>query len=68
MKVNVGTADKLVRVVIALVAGYLGYVTGGVWAWVGYAVAAIMLVTAAVGFCPLYTLFGLNTCPVKKQA
>ncbi|MFN7013905.1 MAG: DUF2892 domain-containing protein, partial [Bacteroidia bacterium] len=28
--------------------------------------AAVFTLTAAIGFCPLYTLVGLNTCPVKK--
>ena len=34
---------------------------GPVWAWVG----VVPLATAAIGFCPLYPLVGLNTCPAK---
>ena len=30
-------------------------------------VAGVMAVTAAVGFCPLYALFGFSTCPVKRS-
>jgi hypothetical protein len=36
--------------------------TGGWWGWLG----VIPLLTGLVSFCPLYTLLGLNTCPVKR--
>ena len=38
-------------------------VTGvtGAWAWIG----VVPLLTAATGFCPLYTLIGVNTCPAN---
>jgi hypothetical protein len=39
-------------------------VTGGpVWAWVGI----VPLLTAGMGFCPAYTLLGINTCPAKQD-
>lgn len=62
MKVNEGTIDRVVRVVLAVVlvaAGFFG--TRGVWSIVLYVLAAIMLVTGAVGTCPLYMPFGINT-------
>jgi hypothetical protein len=62
MKLNMGTVDRVVRVVIGVVlaaAAYFG--TTGVWSIVLYVLAAVMLVTAAVGFCPLYLPFGINT-------
>lgn len=69
MHTNEGTVDRAVRgvagavvVVVALLIG-LGSVLGIVLAVVG----AILLVTAAVGFCPIYRVFGLSTCPVKQH-
>ena len=62
MKSNVGGIDKILRIVagIALIAWAL---TGGpVWAWIGVVPRA----TGLMGWCPAYTLFGMNTCPTKK--
>ncbi len=55
-----GRVDRLLRTVIGLVAISLVFVgpqTG--WGWLGL----IPLVTATIGFCPLYRLFGLSTAP-----
>lgn len=62
MKINMGTVDRIVRVVVGVVlaaAGFFG--TMGVWSIVLYVLAVIMFVTAAVGFCPLYLPFGIST-------
>ncbi len=65
MKLNVGNADRGVRVVIAVVAAILAItVTSGALDVILWVVAAIMLGTAAVGFCPLYRIFGMSTCKV----
>ena len=67
MKKNMGTTDRIVRTIIALVAVYL-YYTGAVSASLGIvliAVAAIFLLTSLVSFCPLYTIFGLKK-PVQQ--
>jgi hypothetical protein len=69
MKRNESTLDRIIRVVIAVVA-VVGAAVVGLTSVVGLvllAVAAIMLVTAAVGTCPLYSLFGVSTCPMPKQ-
>jgi len=69
MKTNVGGIDKIVRILIAVVAAVL-YFTGtvsGVLGYVALAVGAIMLLTAVVGSCPIYSLIGMNTCSVKPQ-
>jgi uncharacterized membrane protein YfcA len=62
-KSNVGTIDRILRVIlgVALIAMTL---TGtiGIWGWIG----VVPLLTAAFGSCPLYTVLGLNTCPMKK--
>ncbi len=68
MKINEGTVDRVIRVVagfLLLAVGLLnvvGVVVMPLWlALVLDAVGAILLVTGIVGFCPLYTLFRLNT-------
>ena len=63
MKTNVGGIDKVLRIGagVALVAwAALG---GPVWAWIG----VVPLATGLTGFCPLYPLLGMNTCPLKKD-
>lgn len=69
MKKNVGNIDKIVRVLIALVAAYFGYKGGFESEWISYAlyaVAGIMLFTTLMGSCPLYSIFGAGTCKVKE--
>mgnify|MGYP005828446343 CR=1 FL=1 len=67
MKANVGGMDKIVRIVLGVVliaAGALGL--GGLPWWVAI-IGLIPLGTALVGFCPLYTLIGVNTCPTSEK-
>lgn len=61
---NVGGIDKILRIIIGL--GLISIVFVGPqtpWGWLGI----IPLGTGLFGFCPLYTLIGLNTCPIKKK-
>ena len=62
-----GSADKLVRVLIAVAIAVLYYLEmiSGALALVLLAFALIFLLTSLVSFCPLYTIFGMNTC--KKE-
>ncbi len=67
MKTNVGNVDRIVRILVALAFAAL-YFTGTVEGTLGYvllALGGVFAATAAIGFCPLYTLVGLNTCPKK---
>lgn len=68
MKANMGTADKIIRVLIALVVGVLIYtdVLTGTLAIVLGVLAIVFVLTSLVSFCPLYTLFGLKTCKTKE--
>ncbi len=68
MKKNMGVADRTIRIIAALIIAALYYfkVVEGTLAYVLLALAAIFLLTSFVSFCPLYTLFGINTCKVKK--
>jgi Protein of unknown function (DUF2892) len=62
-KTNVGTLDRIARVVLGLALIALT-LTGaiGVWGWIG----VVPLATAAFSTCPLYSLLGVSTCPLKK--
>lgn len=67
MKKNMGTTDRVIRVVIAMILCAL-YFTGtvtGVPGVVLFIIACIFLLTSVVSFCPIYTLLGINTCPRK---
>ena len=69
MKKNVGNIDKVIRVVIAIIAGAL-YFTGtltGILGYVALAVGVIMLATAAMSRCPLFSIFGLSSCPFEAK-
>lgn len=62
MSRNVGTIDRVLRVVVGLALIGLA-ATGkiGVWGWIG----VVLLGTAAIGWCPPYQIFGINTCSTK---
>jgi len=63
MKSNVGGIDRMLRIVIGLVLiGLAATGTVGLWGWIG----VVPLATAALGFCPLYTLLGFSSCPVQR--
>jgi len=68
MKHNMGNADRIIRVLIAVLIAVL-YFTNTVSGTLGYvllAVGAIFLLTSLVGSCPLYSLFGITTCKAKR--
>jgi len=61
---NEGTIDRAIRIVLGL--GLLSLVFVGPQSSLGY-IGLVPLVTGLIGFCPLYRIFGLRTCPVPKQ-
>lgn len=64
MKVNEGTIDRAVRVLLGLVLISLVYVGPKTpWGWIGL----LPLATGLVGFCGLYALLGISTCPAKRK-
>jgi hypothetical protein len=69
MKKNMGNLDRIIRTVIALVAAalYFANVLTGAIGIVALVVAVVFLLTSAVGFCPIYRLVGLSTCPVSPS-
>jgi hypothetical protein len=63
MKLNVGGIDRILRILVGLALIAWALMGGPVWAWIG----VVPLATGAVGFCALYPLLGINTCPTKKN-
>jgi hypothetical protein len=63
MKTNEGSIDRAVRIIagIALIALAATH-TIGVWGYIGI----MPLLTGILGICPAYSIFGINTCPLKK--
>lgn len=63
MNRNEGNVDRALRALVG--AGLIGATLAGAigpWGWVGL----VPLATAALGWCPLYTMLGINTCGLKK--
>ena len=64
MKVNVGGADRILRIVVGLALILLA-LSGqiGAWGWIG----VVPLATGLFRMCPLYTVLGMNTCPMSQK-
>ena len=69
MKKNMGAADKIIRIVLAAIMAVLYFtnVVTGTFGIVLLVLAAVFVLTSLISFCPLYSIVGLNTCPVKKS-
>ncbi len=64
MKTNVGGIDRILRIVVGaalLVMAATGAI--GAWGWIG----VVPLLTGLLSTCPLYSILGMNTCPMKKD-
>jgi len=65
MQSNLGTIDRVLRIVVGIILIALVFVGPQTpWGWIG----VVPLITALIGFCPAYRLFGLRTCPLQKRA
>ncbi|MFP4466563.1 MAG: DUF2892 domain-containing protein [Candidatus Goldiibacteriota bacterium] len=67
MKKNVGEKDKRIRMVsgaVMIAGGFLvsGWIAAALWV-----LGAVLIITGGMGFCGLYALLGINTCPVDKK-
>lgn len=65
MNTNVGTADRVIRVILGLALLSAIFLLDGKERWFGL-IGLVPLLTAAVKFCPLYTVLGIRTCPAAK--
>lgn len=69
MKKNMGSADRIIRLVLAAVMIYLAYsgTVTGIVATILYVLAIVFVLTSLVRTCPLYMPFGLSTCKVEEK-
>jgi hypothetical protein len=64
MTANVGTVDRVIRGLVGLFLIAMVFVgPQTAWGWIG----VIPLLTAILGYCPAYSLFGFSTCPTTKS-
>ena len=67
MKKNMGSTDKIIRILIALVIGvlyYTGTISGTIALVLGI-LALVFAITSLISFCPLYLPLGISTCKKK---
>ncbi|MET3793995.1 DUF2892 domain-containing protein [Aquamicrobium segne] len=73
MKLNVGTPDRIARLIIGVLLLVAPFVTGWalftnpLWTWIFVIVGLVLAVTGLVRFCPAYALFNLSTSRTKDQ-
>jgi hypothetical protein len=69
MKKNMGSADKIIRILIAIaiVVLYWQGIISGTLGIVLLVVAGVFVAVSFIGSCPLYPIFGFNTCKVKEK-
>ena len=68
MKFNIGNADRIIRLIIAIVISLpvsTGFVNGSILVITLDTIAAILIITSALDYCPLYALFGISTVTIK---
>lgn len=68
MKKNMGNIDRGLRILVAAVFAVLFFtnVVSGVLGYVLLGLGGVFVATSLIGFCPLYTLIGVKTCPAEK--
>ncbi|HQT27591.1 MAG TPA: DUF2892 domain-containing protein [Burkholderiales bacterium] len=66
MKTNVGSLDKIVRIVAGIGLLALFFILEGNLRFIGL-IGIVPIATALMGWCPLYSILGLSTCPLKHK-
>ena len=64
MKMNEGSADRIIRIIMGIIILSLWFVLQGNAKYLAL-IGLVPLLTALLGWCPLYTIFGINTCKRK---
>lgn len=62
MKANVGTIDRVLRIVLGAALVACAILGGPVWTWIGL----VAIATGVINFCPAYSILGVNTCKTKQ--
>lgn len=66
MKMNIGSMDKIIRILVGIFFVSMFFWVDSSLKYVGV-VGLVLLVTSFVGFCPLYSFLGINTCKTKSR-
>lgn len=69
MKKNMGSSDKLIRLIVAIVLIVLYYngILAGTLGIIALILAFVLTITSLVSFCPLYALLGISTCKKEEK-
>lgn len=69
MKNNMGSVDRVIRLIISaiMVTLYFTNVVSGTVGIILLVISGVFTLTSIVSFCPLYAVFGISTCAVKKE-
>jgi hypothetical protein len=66
MEINVGTTDRIFRVIVGILIVSLAFFLEGNLRWLGF-IGFIPLLTGVIGTCPLYSMLGMDSCGAKKN-
>lgn len=63
MQINIGTPDRIIRLVLGIVLVLLPFVASltTLWTWVSVVVGIVLVLTAVLRFCPAYSILGIRT-------
>jgi hypothetical protein len=69
MKKNMGTTDKIIRLIVAIIFAVLYFTNTvtGTFGLILVILGAVFVLTSLISFCPLYLPFGINTCTKKDK-
>lgn len=69
MKKNMGSLDRFIRLAVVMLISFLSIkeVINGTLSLILLGVSIIFLLTSLIGYCPLYSVFGIQTCPKDKK-
>jgi len=66
MKMNIGSIDKIIRILVGIFLVSMFFWVDSGLKYVGV-MGLVLLVTSFIGFCPLYSFLGINTCKTKSR-
>ena len=69
MKKNMGTADRVIRIIVAAIVGVLYFqeIITGTLGIILLVLAGVFVLTSIISFCPLYAPFGIKTCSINNN-
>jgi len=69
LKKNMGKFDRTIRIIVGIAAliAFFMMPTGAILHWIFLAVGVIFIGTSLISSCPIYTIFGMRTCPLETQ-